>query len=211
MSALNDIRGIEQSDDLSDAERSKRSSVNDKGNPSEALPKKVDDASVNRQIDLLFRKYHKPLMSFLRNQCGHDDEIAKEVAQETFIALARHIKAGGPLDHERGLIHKIAKTKLVDYHRRSAVRMQSAHDDLDDHRPESKAPSHERVIESEERLALLEQIVLDLPPKCQQVFVLRAFEEMKYDEIAVRCGISQSMVEKHLNKAFKIVREKMQS
>ena len=70
----------------------------------------------------------------------------------------------------------------------------------------SDAPTQEDILFGREQLEHLEQAVLKLPPKCQKVFVLRAFENMSHKQIATQCGISKSMVEKHLSKAFKLIR-----
>ncbi len=169
------------------------------------------DASTNHVVEKIYKEHSRALLAFINSKCGYNTDTAHEIMQEVFIALARHINSGGHLDQVSGLIYKIARTKLIDHYRRQSVRMQDAHDDIGDHQPPCEMPSQERIVEGEQRLKKLKAIVMTLPPKCQKVFVLRVFEEMKYDEIATLCEISQSMVEKHINKAMNIVKEKMLS
>jgi len=194
--------------------------------PSNSLPDQVAQRSIgsagsnvclktplqsktNSLIKQLYQEHNKALLTFISSKCGYNTDNAHEIMQEVFMALSRHIASGGHLEQPRGLIYKIAKTKLIDHYRRQSVRMQDAHDDISDYQPECEMPSQERIVAGEQKLKQLKTIVMTLPPKCQKVFVLRVFEEMKYDEIAKLCEISQSMVEKHMNKAMKIIKEKM--
>ena len=48
-----------------------------------------------------------------------------------------------------------------------------------------------------------------LPPKCQQVFLLKCIRELKYKEIAEVTGISVNTVKYHLGEAFRIMREEL--
>jgi DNA-directed RNA polymerase specialized sigma24 family protein len=48
-----------------------------------------------------------------------------------------------------------------------------------------------------------------LPPKCQQVFLLSRAQRMTYPQIAVHCGISVKMVEKHISHALEICARKV--
>ncbi len=45
-----------------------------------------------------------------------------------------------------------------------------------------------------------------LPEKCRTVFQLSRFEELKYQEIADKLGISLKTVESHMGKALKLLR-----
>lgn len=163
----------------------------------------------NKKVEVLYKEHSGELLTFIMSKCNYNADNAHEIMQEVFIALARHINGGGHLEQARGLLYKISKTKIIDHYRKQSVRMQDSHDDITDHQPECDMPSQERIVLGEERLNRLKSIVLTLPPRCQKVFVLRVFEEMKYEEIAERCAISQSMVEKHISKAMVIIKQKM--
>ena len=158
-------------------------------------------------VELLYRKYQKLLIAFLMKQHSADRELAQEIAQETFISLSQHLERGGSLDNEKALIIKIAKNKLIDYHRRSVNASSTVHVPVEDTHLVSPLTNQEQLLMQHQQLDVLEQVILNLPERCQEVFVLRVFEEMKHEEIAKACGISRSMVEKHLVKAFKRVRQ----
>lgn len=53
----------------------------------------------------------------------------------------------------------------------------------------------------------LQKILLLLPPKCREVFVMSKIRKMKYKEIAEELDISEKTVENHIVKAYKLIRE----
>jgi RNA polymerase sigma-70 factor (ECF subfamily) len=50
-----------------------------------------------------------------------------------------------------------------------------------------------------------------LPPQCREAFMLSRFEELSYKEIAERMRLSVNTVEKHVGKALRILRMRMNS
>jgi RNA polymerase sigma factor (sigma-70 family) len=70
-------------------------------------------------------------------------------------------------------------------------------------------PSAEREIEARQDVELLYQAIAELPPKCQQVFLLSRVRKMTYPEIARHCGISPKAVEKHVSRALAICAQKV--
>lgn len=61
--------------------------------------------------------------------------------------------------------------------------------------------------ESDRELAThLERALRQLPEKCRTVFQLSRFEDLKYQDIAQRLGISIKTVEAHMGKALKVLR-----
>ena len=57
-------------------------------------------------------------------------------------------------------------------------------------------------LERQRRLAALNQIIVDLPPQCQRVMVMRKVYGFSQKEVAARLNISPRTVEKHLTKAM---------
>lgn len=60
--------------------------------------------------------------------------------------------------------------------------------------------------EYDELKRLIQQAVLRLPPKQQQVYRLRTEEYLSHKEIAVRLNISYNTVREHMSKALKSIR-----
>jgi RNA polymerase sigma-70 factor (ECF subfamily) len=61
----------------------------------------------------------------------------------------------------------------------------------------------------EQQVARLSKAILELPPKCQRVYLLKRTHDLSHAQIAERCGISVKMVEKHLATALAQLRRKV--
>lgn len=128
-------------------------------------------------------------------------EIAAELVQESFIILSREAKKQ-VIQHPRGFLFKIARNLAYDYikHRKVTENYQNSEDPT--LQASDEAPSTERTIAANERLAIVKQIVDQLPPRAREVFILNRVYGMTYAEIAGKLEISDSAVEKHLAKAL---------
>ncbi|MGC9354611.1 MAG: RNA polymerase sigma factor, partial [Mariniphaga sp.] len=68
----------------------------------------------------------------------------------------------------------------------------------------------EFVSMKEQLMVELEEIISEMPEKCQTAFRLKWFEEKKVREIAEIMNISTTMVDKHLARGLEIARKKLQ-
>jgi RNA polymerase sigma-70 factor (ECF subfamily) len=68
----------------------------------------------------------------------------------------------------------------------------------------------ERTIAARQQVRMLYRAILELPPKCRQVFLLHKFKERSHAQIAAHLGISKSMVEKHIIKAMTHCRQRLE-
>lgn len=66
--------------------------------------------------------------------------------------------------------------------------------------------SGESAYMQEELRSEIHKAIKNLPPKCQQVFVLSRFEELSYKEISEKLQISPKTVENQISKALKVLR-----
>ncbi|KXV50712.1 iron-regulated sigma factor/transcriptional regulator, partial [Gluconobacter japonicus] len=64
------------------------------------------------------------------------------------------------------------------------------------------APSQEEAYAASQRMTRFHEGCRQLPERTRQAFLLNRVEKMKYREIAVALGISESSVEKHIAKAL---------
>jgi RNA polymerase sigma-70 factor (ECF subfamily) len=67
----------------------------------------------------------------------------------------------------------------------------------------------EQEVDGRRRLALFANAVAALPSQCRKVLVLKKIEGLSQREIAIRLGIAESTVEKHLAKALLLTRDYM--
>lgn len=142
------------------------------------------------EVEQVYREHGNWLMRFLRRRFGSHD--AEELAQETFVRL---VGAGVEIRNPRALLARIATNAARDRARRRAVRPVLVSSEA------APAPASEA---GQPDALLLKQVVLALPPKLQEVFVLSRFGGLTYEEIAGRCGISVKTVEGRMTKALAI-------
>ena len=75
---------------------------------------------------------------------------------------------------------------------------------------EDNAPLQDEVIEARERLHRVKQGLARLSPRTREVFLLHRIDGLKYREISVQLGISESAVAKHIAKAALFLTEWME-
>lgn len=149
----------------------------------------------------LFDEDWRGLVGFLRRRLGGNQQAAEDMAQEALARIAGSRREYHP-DRARGLLYSIARRLLVDHFRAERTRRGAVEAiGLMEEDIESLDPL--RTLVAREDLVRVRRAIVDLPPRCRQVFVLNRFENMSYSAIARHCEISVSMVEKHMNRALR--------
>lgn len=159
-------------------------------------------------VEQAFRRYHGRLMSFLRRRMRSEEDAA-DVAQETYTRLLQSYEHDLLPETAVTLIFRIATNVANDFSRRRKSHHATDHCSVDLVPLASGEPSLERRLHAQQQLERLYEAIESLAPRCQQVFLLNRVDHMTYPEIARHCGISTSMVEKHITKALAILREKV--
>jgi RNA polymerase sigma-70 factor (ECF subfamily) len=154
----------------------------------------------SRLIRDLFERHRRGLAAYLTRRVGPED--ASDLLQETFVRALRH----GRLDHVAdppAFLQRIAVNLTRDFARRRRTETRYVrYDALLGERPSGDAPADERV-DYERRARRLAAAIAALPPRCREVFQMSAFEDLPFDEIARRLGISERMVRQHMSIAMR--------
>ncbi len=142
-------------------------------------------------LEALFRRYHRWLTAMLQRRYGHAE--AEDLMQETYLRMAR-ADGAEPIKHPRALLMRIARNAATDRHRRTWREAQATVQAPDMSVFPTAAVQHQAV--------LIKQIVLALPPKLRDVFVLNQMEGLSHPEIARHLGIHVKTVEWRMRKAL---------
>ena len=153
------------------------------------------------------RRYHDSLINFLRKRL-RTPEDANDVAQEAYIRMMQY-QNSRDVRSPSSMLFRIAINVANDLGRSEQVRHASDQCSLDAVELVSDTPSPEREISARQDLELLRSAIEDLPPKCRQAFLLSRVRRMTYPQIAVHCGISVKMVEKHISRALAVCMKKV--
>lgn len=167
--------------------------------PSKALQGPRADPRVSQRslLDALAKRYYGPLAAFFRKRT-RNTAVVPDLVQQVFLRLAQHGELGA-IENTDGYIFQTASNALKDHFRHETVRERFLRSKV---HSEDSDFSPERVLEGQERLTQVVAVIRSLPERTRDVFVLRVFEGLKYQEIAELLRVSTRAVEKHMATAM---------
>lgn len=139
------------------------------------------------------------LFRYVRNPADVD-----ELLQETYARLlVTHRPGGGEIRSVRAVALTIARNVALDWLRhRDVVPMDLVSDLANLELLDEKAQVDE-IVNSHQELALLAEVIAELPKRSRQVFTLRRVYGLSQREIAQRLGIAENTVEQMLARAVR--------
>lgn len=166
-------------------------------------PDKVLEPLTDAEYHAAFKEFYKPIRSFIYYRCG-DVDVAEDITQDVFMKLwetrdkidKRTIKA---------YLYTIAQNTTINVLKRQQLLYKF-----------QKKPSADRDFDHPEKLAemedyqkKLESVIALLPEGGREVFFMNRLEDLTYNEIAERLGLSVKAVEKRMSKVLRILRDKL--
>jgi RNA polymerase sigma-70 factor, ECF subfamily len=131
-----------------------------------------------------------------------DSHLAEEAAQEAFMRAWQRLYSYKPQFPFRNWIFSIAVHTALD-----ALRSASKQVNVDQLPLEAPGGKPEAELEAKERRALIQRAVQTLPPACRAVLILREYECLSYQEIAIALDIPVGTVMSRLNYARSRLRQ----
>lgn len=161
--------------------------------------------SSNIDVSQLFARYQAEISNTIYEQLGSRDDAA-DLTQETFLRYSTATR-GRFIENPRGFLLKTARNLVIDFMRRSSVSSKVILKDTGEEEALDSAPTTEQKIIDAYELSKFGSIIDNLPPRCQEVFILRKIEGRSYAEISEKLKISHSAIEKNIMRALKISRK----
>ena len=152
------------------------------------------------KITTIYNNYHNDLKKYLFRKVKTREDV-DDVAQEVYLRLIRH-KNFDDLKPTLTFLCNIATNIIIDRFRRNTVRKKDAHVTIENSNIESKQASPEQKLKTKEIFNKFKAEFKTLNKDTRKAFVLHRFRGLTYDEIALKMGISKSMVYKHLSKVM---------
>lgn len=152
------------------------------------------------RLDVLARQYRGALLRFFSKRMSNPAD-AEDLTQEVFIRIAC-TRGTTDIQNMEAYLFQTASNLLRDRARRDAVRHVNDHVSLEDASYEGESPSEERVYEGKEAIEAFLATLTTMPPRRRMCFLMHRFMGLSYGAIALRLGISVSVVEKHMTKAL---------
>jgi RNA polymerase sigma factor (sigma-70 family) len=161
------------------------------------LPADVTTLSL---IDRLFRSEAPRLTRFLRRSIRNHDEV-HDLVQETFASFV----AAAPVTVLRApeaYLRTIARNLLFRRSRKFASASRPVHVPIEEALGLPVDPEQEWMMEADDLMRRYEKALSELPTRTREVFRLHRHEELTYQEIAERLGLTVRGVKYHMKKAL---------
>lgn len=165
-------------------------------------------------FEFLYTKYHRGLYAYLISML-RSPHLAEDLTQDIFIKLFRQIgsyRFQSPFAH---WLFRLARNLAIDHLRKQKVRFASS---LDAEQAEGlplrerlagKAPTPAAHLLHVEKTQIVRQAVEALPEDFRTVVVLREWDELAYEEIGRRLGLSTGTVKSRLFRARGLLAKKL--
>jgi len=138
----------------------------------------------------LYRMYTGWLTARLRKRFGDETE---DLVQEAWLRAAAYSRRG-VISHPKALLMTIVDNLAIDRARRGNPKPLLSTDRISTETPSDLPPQADAL--------LLKQIILGMPPKLQEVFVLSRFVHLEYQEISARLNIPVTTVQWRMTQAL---------
>jgi len=161
----------------------------------------MTDPTTHSWAEGVVNRFERPLLAYASRMFGGDWPAAQDAVQETFLRLCR-------ADRESieprlaAWLFSVCRSRVIDMQRtRNATPLGDPQQDLPDPNPDAS----EAFCEAEEQ-SQLNECLIQLSPRQQEVLRLRLGAGLSYREIAEVTGLTVSNVGFHLHEAVRNLR-----
>ncbi len=187
-----------------------------------ALPNKESPLQINTALNQFLASVERRALRMAEIAVGNRED-ALDIVQDTMIRLVKHYK-DKPADQWTPLFFRILNNRITDHHRRGGVvkkfkqwfagdpdlgieARDAAGEGLTAPGPQ---PNGEQALQSDQRIAQLEQALAHLPGRQQQAFMLRCWEGLSTRDTATAMGCSEGSVKTHYSRAIHQLRSNLE-
>jgi len=161
----------------------------------------------------IVHRYSRPVTKFIYRMVG-DYEAALDLTQEVFLKVYTALDRYDERYKFSTWLFKIASNHTIDYLRKqngNTFSLEATNGESDGNWLAAVAdePSPERQAILNQRRALIESVIAELPVPYRQVIVLRHVAELEYEEIAEVSGLPLGTVKNRIFRAREAIRKKL--
>ena len=161
-------------------------------------------------VERLFAEHHRALQAFFYRRIRGKSQ-APDLVQEVYLRMLR-VSDIDAIHNPEAYLYTVA-ANLAKEHAVLERRQQGAvdPDDIGIQDLLGELPTADRELDTDRRVARLRTVLKQLTPKCRAAVALRYRQELSYEEIGERLGVSSNMVKKYLVQALAHCRCRMAS
>jgi RNA polymerase sigma factor (sigma-70 family) len=134
---------------------------------------------------------------------------AEDLVQDVFLSMQARGE-GARIDNIEGYLFRTAANVLVRRRQRRGWDW-DRHSSLDEIAEPHDELSPERVLMGKEAMDRVVDVLSDLPPRTAEAFFLHRFEDMTYEDIARRMGVSVKAVEDLMRRALRRLSDRLEA
>lgn len=144
-------------------------------------------------LEKIIRKYYDEIFRYCWHHVGNK-ETAEDLCQDTFISFIEHYDNFRQIGKTKNYLYTIAGNKCKDYYKKKVPLLLET------------LPEQVDKINIEENV-IMRQMIMELSAELKEVITLRYLQNLKYADIALILGISQSLVKYRVKKALEQLAE----
>ncbi|WP_234734192.1 RNA polymerase sigma-70 factor [Tellurirhabdus bombi] len=157
-------------------------------------------------FEKVFRQYYSVLCQYA-NTFLKDWDDAEETVQAVFLTIWEKRENLDIQVSLKSYLYRAVHNRCLNRLRHVAVQaeyqQQAAYDGI------QSAETPTQTLIADELSVRLQEAIQQLPTQCRLIFEMSRFEELKYQEIADRLGLSIKTVENQIGKALRILRTEL--
>ena len=159
-------------------------------------------------VTRLVERFRRSLLRYLTELLSRRED-AEDVVQETYIRLLNAATLERSEARARAFMFKVATNIAYDRFRQRQTRGSESGAELAN--IVSDGPSPERIVAFDQAVEIVKRTLLELKPRCRQVFLMRTSEDLSYEEIATRLAISKRTVEREMQHALDVCQRRLRA
>ncbi|MBB6425047.1 RNA polymerase sigma factor [Sphingopyxis sp. JAI128] len=132
-----------------------------------------------------------------------------DLVQEVFMRL-QSAELNAPIDNVERYLFTAARNALISRHRRQKARSAMLHDEFEESLEIADQRSPERIVIGQQEYRRVLEAIQNLPPRAREAFQYHRFENLTYQAIAQRMGISKEAVKELMHRALVRIAEEME-
>jgi len=164
-----------------------------------------------KAFEYVFKCWYEPLVHFA-NEYLADFESARNIVQNIFLKLWEKHEFIDPESNIRAYLYMAARNACLSHLRHLKLEINFLEKSLKN--SENLQLNYEALeylsiekIDFQNLERIIQETIASLPPRCQEVFVLSRYENLKNKEIAERLDISVKAVEANITRALTALRD----
>lgn len=154
----------------------------------------------------MFKKYYNPLCNFA-STIVNDHKVAQDVVQDVFTKLWDKRENLSIDSNEKSYLFQAVRNRALEILRKQKNDAKVSTADF------NQLYEDKNDLEDQAQKYMLKEYLYNsirqLPPKCQEIFVMNKMNGLTYNEIATDLNISVKTVENQIGKAYRKLRDLM--